>query len=403
MGKTPDEWSYGDLDSGFKNAALVLDETFVTPDTSHQTLETRSAMAYWQNGKVYIHTGTQSTAQTLPAIARWLNIESRQGCFHQRIHRRRIRQQDHRRRIDDHPRASGEENECSGDDAHQPRGGDLHRTRAPQFSGPDESRLLQRRADHGPRHVRDLRQRSLRRSGRCSLVGPHRLPVVPAASHALARGDGADEYAAPQRAEFSGRAAGDRHHRADHRESRAQARSRPGGNSPHQLPRGQGAVRTGGAGKAAVCHQRIPQRSARPRRGAIQMERAGCAHSEEDGHESSRRRRIAELLRWRHDRIRRASRHQAGWPDHLPVWNRQSGNGVGDRRSSRGRRGSGRAVGEMRSRVGQHDEEPSLHLRLRRQPDDSRDDARRVCRGDGRQEEAPGNRGQEARRQAGAI
>jgi len=74
MGKTPDEWTYGDLDSGFKNAALVLDETFVTPDTSHQTLETRSAMAYWQNGKVYLHTGTQSTAQTLPAIARWLNI-----------------------------------------------------------------------------------------------------------------------------------------------------------------------------------------------------------------------------------------------------------------------------------------------------------------------------------------
>jgi xanthine dehydrogenase molybdenum-binding subunit len=74
IGKAPDEWSYGDVDSGFKNAALVLDETFVTPDTSHQTLETRSAMAYWQNGKVYIYTGTQSTAQTLPAIARWLNI-----------------------------------------------------------------------------------------------------------------------------------------------------------------------------------------------------------------------------------------------------------------------------------------------------------------------------------------
>src|ERR1700678_1576621 len=74
MGKAPDEWTYGDLDAGFKNAALVLDETFVTPDTSHQTLETRSAMAYWQNGKVYLYTGTQSTAQTLPAIARWLNI-----------------------------------------------------------------------------------------------------------------------------------------------------------------------------------------------------------------------------------------------------------------------------------------------------------------------------------------
>jgi xanthine dehydrogenase molybdenum-binding subunit len=81
MGKTPDEWSYGDLDSGFKNSALVLDETFVTPDTSHQTLETRSAMAYWQNGKVYIYTGTQSTAQTLPAIARWLNIDPEKVVF----------------------------------------------------------------------------------------------------------------------------------------------------------------------------------------------------------------------------------------------------------------------------------------------------------------------------------
>ena len=81
MGKTPDEWSYGDLDAGFKNAALVLDETFVTPDTSHQTLETRSAMAYWQNGKVYVHTGTQSTVRTLPAIARWLNIDPSKVVF----------------------------------------------------------------------------------------------------------------------------------------------------------------------------------------------------------------------------------------------------------------------------------------------------------------------------------
>ena len=75
MGKAPDDWSYGDLDAGYRSAALVLDETFVTPDTSHQTLETRTAMAYWQNGKVYLHTGTQSTAQTVPAIARWLHLD----------------------------------------------------------------------------------------------------------------------------------------------------------------------------------------------------------------------------------------------------------------------------------------------------------------------------------------
>src|SRR5579864_7142591 len=85
MGKIPDDpansWSYGDVDAGFKKAALVLDETFVTPDTSHHCLETRSAMAYWQNGKVYVYTGTQSTIQTVPAIARWLNIDPDKVVF----------------------------------------------------------------------------------------------------------------------------------------------------------------------------------------------------------------------------------------------------------------------------------------------------------------------------------
>jgi xanthine dehydrogenase molybdenum-binding subunit len=81
MGKTPDEWTVGDIEQGFKNAALVLDESFVTPDTSHQTLETRSALAYWQNGKVYIHTGTQSTVQTVPALARWLHVDPSSVVF----------------------------------------------------------------------------------------------------------------------------------------------------------------------------------------------------------------------------------------------------------------------------------------------------------------------------------
>lgn len=72
-------WQYGDVEAGFKDAALVLDETFVTPNTSHQTLETRSAMAYWQNGKLFVHCSTQSTAQTAPAIARWLGLVDEHG------------------------------------------------------------------------------------------------------------------------------------------------------------------------------------------------------------------------------------------------------------------------------------------------------------------------------------
>jgi len=75
LGKTPDEWSYGDVEAGFKNAALVLDETFVTPNTSHQTLEPRTAMAYWQNGKLYIHCSTQSVVQTVGSVSRWLHLD----------------------------------------------------------------------------------------------------------------------------------------------------------------------------------------------------------------------------------------------------------------------------------------------------------------------------------------
>ncbi len=78
MGKPTGDWSYGDLDAGFRDAALVLDESFVTPDVSHQCLEPRTAMAYWQNGKLYLHTGTQSTFQTVPAIARWMNLRDDQ-------------------------------------------------------------------------------------------------------------------------------------------------------------------------------------------------------------------------------------------------------------------------------------------------------------------------------------
>jgi xanthine dehydrogenase molybdenum-binding subunit len=78
IGEPGEEWSYGDLDAGFKSAAIVLDETFVVQSTGHHPMETRSAMAYWQNGKLYLHCSTQSVAQTVPAIARWVGIEPTQ-------------------------------------------------------------------------------------------------------------------------------------------------------------------------------------------------------------------------------------------------------------------------------------------------------------------------------------
>ena len=74
MGRALEEWSFGDLEAGFTKSDLILDETFVVQSTGHHPLETRSAMAYWQNGKLYLHGSTQSVAATVAGIARWVGV-----------------------------------------------------------------------------------------------------------------------------------------------------------------------------------------------------------------------------------------------------------------------------------------------------------------------------------------
>ena len=74
-GKAMEEWSYGDLDAHFKSAALIVDESFVVPSTGHHPMETRSAMAVWQNGKLHLHCSTQSVVRTVDAVARWVGIK----------------------------------------------------------------------------------------------------------------------------------------------------------------------------------------------------------------------------------------------------------------------------------------------------------------------------------------
>jgi xanthine dehydrogenase molybdenum-binding subunit len=76
MGEALEQWSYGDLEAGFKDAAIVVDETFVVQSTGHQPMETRSAMAYWQNGKLFLHGSTQSVARTIDPLANWLGIDA---------------------------------------------------------------------------------------------------------------------------------------------------------------------------------------------------------------------------------------------------------------------------------------------------------------------------------------
>ena len=51
QGEAAREWTVGDLEAGFDQADYILDESFVTASYSHNSMEPRSAMAYWENGK----------------------------------------------------------------------------------------------------------------------------------------------------------------------------------------------------------------------------------------------------------------------------------------------------------------------------------------------------------------
>lgn len=73
-GEAAREWSYGDVDAGLTDAALVLDETFVTQGISHHSMEPRSAMAYWENGKCHVHGSTQSQTIVMPGLAALIGV-----------------------------------------------------------------------------------------------------------------------------------------------------------------------------------------------------------------------------------------------------------------------------------------------------------------------------------------
>jgi xanthine dehydrogenase molybdenum-binding subunit len=74
MGAPAQEWSYGDIEAGFAQAKLVIDEPFVHASNSHHSMEPRSAMAYWQNGKCYAHVSSQSQSFIHPALAGMIGI-----------------------------------------------------------------------------------------------------------------------------------------------------------------------------------------------------------------------------------------------------------------------------------------------------------------------------------------
>ena len=69
------EWSYGDLEAGFAEADVIVEEHSYNQSTSHQPLESRTTLAYWEGGKLYVYPSVQSTARSLGPMARWAGVE----------------------------------------------------------------------------------------------------------------------------------------------------------------------------------------------------------------------------------------------------------------------------------------------------------------------------------------
>jgi xanthine dehydrogenase molybdenum-binding subunit len=80
-GTPGEEWTYGDLDAGFAEADLVLDESFVTASHAHHSMEPRTAFAYWENGKCYVHGSAQSQSVVHGGLARYIGIEPEELVF----------------------------------------------------------------------------------------------------------------------------------------------------------------------------------------------------------------------------------------------------------------------------------------------------------------------------------
>jgi xanthine dehydrogenase molybdenum-binding subunit len=73
-GKAAQEWSYGDVDAAFAKAKYTINESFVHASNSHHSMEPRTAMAYWQNGKCIVHVSSQSQSFITPALAGLIGI-----------------------------------------------------------------------------------------------------------------------------------------------------------------------------------------------------------------------------------------------------------------------------------------------------------------------------------------
>ena len=64
----------GDIEAGFKDAEVVVEETYTTPVALHNALETHGAVARWENGRLSVWASTQGVFGFRDDLAKFFNI-----------------------------------------------------------------------------------------------------------------------------------------------------------------------------------------------------------------------------------------------------------------------------------------------------------------------------------------
>ena len=80
-GTPAEQWQFGDLEGNFKKSDLIVEETFVTAGYGHHSMEPRSAMAYWQNGKCHVYGSSQSQQFIIFGLSRYIGIKPPQLVY----------------------------------------------------------------------------------------------------------------------------------------------------------------------------------------------------------------------------------------------------------------------------------------------------------------------------------
>ena len=75
------EWEYGDLEAEFAQCTTIVEEPFVTIGYPHHSLESRTGMAYWENGKCYFHGSLQSHSIAHAPLAGMLGVSPENVCL----------------------------------------------------------------------------------------------------------------------------------------------------------------------------------------------------------------------------------------------------------------------------------------------------------------------------------